>query len=163
MAYNPPVGYLITIRTYGTWLHGDERGSVDRQHNQYDTPLLAPNVAHEAAARRACKHPALLLTPPMRRCVDQTIIDVCDFRRWTLHERNVRSNHAHVVVTADQTPERVMLTLKARCTLLLRRASLVGQHQEIWADHGSTKYLWNADQLRSACRYVLDHQAEDLQ
>jgi len=25
--------YLITFTTYGTWVHGDERGSVDREHN----------------------------------------------------------------------------------------------------------------------------------
>src|SRR5438093_13756827 len=24
-----PLGYLITFRCYGTWLHGDERGSID--------------------------------------------------------------------------------------------------------------------------------------
>jgi hypothetical protein len=24
-------GYLITFCCYGTWLHGDERGSVDRR------------------------------------------------------------------------------------------------------------------------------------
>ena len=28
-------GYLITFRGYGTWLHGDDRGSVDRRfYNQ---------------------------------------------------------------------------------------------------------------------------------
>jgi hypothetical protein len=29
--YNPvgPTAYFITFHTYGTWLHGDERGSTD--------------------------------------------------------------------------------------------------------------------------------------
>ncbi|MGH9840991.1 MAG: hypothetical protein ACREEM_19730 [Blastocatellia bacterium] len=35
-----PLAYLITFRCYGTWLHGDERGSVDRDHNIYRTPFL---------------------------------------------------------------------------------------------------------------------------
>ena len=30
-----PLAYLITVRTYGTWLHGDDRGSVDRFMNSY--------------------------------------------------------------------------------------------------------------------------------
>ena len=30
-----PLAYLITFRSYGTWLHGDKRGSVDRFHNHY--------------------------------------------------------------------------------------------------------------------------------
>ena len=28
-----PLAYLITIRTFGTWLHGDSRGPVDRDGN----------------------------------------------------------------------------------------------------------------------------------
>ena len=42
-----PLGYLITFRCYGTWLHGDERGSVDRFHNWYGTPTFSPNPARQ--------------------------------------------------------------------------------------------------------------------
>ena len=35
-----PLAYFITFRAYGTWLHGDERGAVDRRHNDYGTPYL---------------------------------------------------------------------------------------------------------------------------
>ena len=39
-----PLAYLITIRSYGTWLHGDERGSMDRhEHHRYGFPKIAPN------------------------------------------------------------------------------------------------------------------------
>jgi hypothetical protein len=38
-----PVGYLITFRSYGTWLHGRE-GSVDRFHNAYGRPKLGMNA-----------------------------------------------------------------------------------------------------------------------
>jgi hypothetical protein len=30
-----PLAYFITFRAYGTWLHGDKRGSVDRHNNRY--------------------------------------------------------------------------------------------------------------------------------
>jgi hypothetical protein len=35
-----PLAYLITVRTFGTWLHGDERSSVDEHNdlNIYGTP-----------------------------------------------------------------------------------------------------------------------------
>lgn len=39
-----PLAYLITCRCYGTWLHGDARGSVDREHNGPGTSLVAPNA-----------------------------------------------------------------------------------------------------------------------
>src|SRR5688572_30293307 len=38
-----PFGYHITFRAYGTWLHGDSRGSVDRFHNRFGTPRLPRN------------------------------------------------------------------------------------------------------------------------
>jgi hypothetical protein len=38
-----PLAYLITFRAYGTWLHGDSRGSVDRFHNRYGVPLIPAN------------------------------------------------------------------------------------------------------------------------
>jgi len=40
-----PLGYLITFPCYGTWLHGEERGSVDRRrYNRYGTPDMPPNI-----------------------------------------------------------------------------------------------------------------------
>jgi hypothetical protein len=35
-----PLAYLISFRTRGTWLHGDERGAIDRFHNQYRSPYI---------------------------------------------------------------------------------------------------------------------------
>jgi len=42
-----PIAFFITFRTYGTWLHGDERGSVDRCHNHYGTPRLPANTLRQ--------------------------------------------------------------------------------------------------------------------
>ena len=39
-----PLAYLITFRCYGTWLHGDERGSMDRTHNVFGAPKIAANA-----------------------------------------------------------------------------------------------------------------------
>ena len=40
-----PLAYLITFRTYGTWLHGDERGSIGRTGNaRLGTVKIDPNV-----------------------------------------------------------------------------------------------------------------------
>jgi hypothetical protein len=37
-----PLAFLITFRTYGSWLHGDERGSVNRFRKQYKSRRLPP-------------------------------------------------------------------------------------------------------------------------
>lgn len=40
-----PLAYHITIRTYGTWLHGDKRHSVDTHdnYNTYGAPDRGPD------------------------------------------------------------------------------------------------------------------------
>jgi REP element-mobilizing transposase RayT len=157
-----PLGYLITFVTYGTWLHGDERGSVDRDHNVPGTPLLAraPNRQRRAAER--LKYAPVRLDAARRRAVHQAIVDVVQHRSWTLHALNVRTNHVHVVVTADQTPERAMNTLKAWATRRMVEAGVFVAGQKPWARHGSTGYLWKPDQVEAACRYVLEQQGADL-
>jgi hypothetical protein len=50
-----PLAFLITWRTYGTWLHGDSRGSVDRAHNRYGTPRLPPNKVRQQYERNLLK------------------------------------------------------------------------------------------------------------
>ncbi len=42
------IAYFLTFRCYGTWLHGDERGSVDRENNAFGEEFVA---AHGALKR----------------------------------------------------------------------------------------------------------------
>ena len=62
-----PLAYLITFRCYGTWLHGDSRGSVDRFHNRYGAPLIAPNRRWLQHNKRALKRPPVNLSPRRQR------------------------------------------------------------------------------------------------
>src|ERR1044071_8102876 len=40
-----PIAYLLTFTTYGTWLHGDERGSHQRSRDKrFGTIKREPNV-----------------------------------------------------------------------------------------------------------------------
>jgi len=57
-----PLGYLITFRTYGTWLHGDMRGSVDRHHNRYGAPLIPPNQNWLRHNNESLKHEPVKLS-----------------------------------------------------------------------------------------------------
>jgi hypothetical protein len=49
-----PLAYLFTLQTFGTWLHGDDRGSVDRHgKNIYGTERIVPNVKFQAQMSRS--------------------------------------------------------------------------------------------------------------
>ena len=39
-----PLAYLLTFTCYGTRLHGDTRGTVDRNNNRYGMPFLSPET-----------------------------------------------------------------------------------------------------------------------
>ena len=67
---------------------------------------------------------------------------------------NVRTNHVHVVVSGQCTPELIMNTLKSWATRRLRQDKLVPNEHRTWSRHGSTRYLWDSRALAAACTYV---------
>jgi len=157
-----PPAYLITFTTYGTWLHGDPRGSVDREHSIWNTAFLDPDRARQAAENRRLCHPPVRLDAQGRTAVERTILEVCAHRDWTVHALNVRTNHVHLVVSAPQSPGQVMNCVKSWTTRRLREAGLISPTGKVWTRHGSTRYLWRPPEVARACRYVTDGQGPDL-
>jgi hypothetical protein len=119
-----PVGYLITFRCYGTWLHGDERGSVDRHHSAYGTPGLQPSALRRKHDRDLLKQPTVTLHSRQRSVIESAIRETCTIRQWQLWTVNVRTNHVHVVVSANKKPVAVLSALKANATRAMRSRSL---------------------------------------
>jgi len=152
------LAYFITFTCYGTWLHGDQRGSVDRDHNIVGTPFLSPDQRREREQFARLKHKPINLNSAQRAVVERTISEVCEHRGWLLHALNVRTNHVHVVVSASTTPERVMNDFKSYATRRMVEAGLFPAKTKAWTRHGSTRYLWDEAALERACTYVLEGQ-----
>ncbi len=151
-----PLAYLITFTTYGTWLHGDIRGSIDRNHNEYGSKFLPEKEIFKQQARKLLKNNAVLLDAKERDVVLDAILSQCDFRRWFAHTVHVRSNHIHIVVSALEKPEKIMSTFKSYSTRALRTSGI--NRTRFWTTHGSTKYLWSKEKLETAIEYVRDRQ-----
>src|SRR5687767_10625741 len=116
-----PLGYLISFRTYGTWLHGDERGSTDRFHNAFRTPHIAPNEKWQKHIQRRLQSQPLRLNVAQRRSVENAIRETSDYRRWRLRALSVRTNHVHVVISIGNAPTaRALNALKANATRQMR-------------------------------------------
>jgi REP element-mobilizing transposase RayT len=154
--------YLITFHTYGSWLHGADRGSVDRQHNRYATPFLPADVDRLRIARKRQKQDSVNLNAKHRGVVKRAIVEVCEFRQWELRALNVRTNHVHAVVTASAPAEKVLNDFKSYATRRLREAGLCDAKSKIWSRHGSTPHLSTEEAVESACRYVIDGQGAAL-
>jgi REP element-mobilizing transposase RayT len=156
-----PLGYLITIRTCGTWLHGSA-GSVDRFHNIYGTPKLPANEKRKEYNQRLLADKPVSLGTQARRAIKLGIRETCEIRKWTLWAFNIRTNHVHSVVSANCKPKRVVIALKANATRKMREASCWRSERSPWVRGGSKKYLWTEKALRDAIAYVLYDQGEPL-
>src|SRR4051794_38955632 len=140
-----PLAYFITFSTYGTWLHGQSAGSIDRYHNQPGTPFLPPDEEQRASILRRMAQEPYRLDEPRRGVVRHAILEECRFRNWVVHALHIRSNHVHLVVTADREPEFVMRACKAHASGCLTNAGFENRDRKRWTTHGSTKYLWHED------------------
>lgn len=70
---------------------------------------------------------AVVLTEAQRALVEQTIHNHCCIRGWLLHAVHARTNHVHVVVTADRDPDEVMNQFKAWCSRKLSEGPESGE------------------------------------
>src|SRR5437588_7649190 len=111
-----PLAFLISFRCYGTWLHGDERGSTDRHNNKHGAAKY-PKTDHwnEISAARL-KHKPVKLNAAQRKAVEKAIRDTCDKRKWTLLASNIRTNHGHAVVASGKDLDIILTAHKASAT-----------------------------------------------
>jgi REP element-mobilizing transposase RayT len=158
-----PLAHLITFRCYGTWLHGDDRGSVDTSHNRYKTSYALPNQRRYQHNLGTLKGEPVLLNANQRASVEAAIRETCTIRKWFLHALNVRTNHVHAVVSVgDRKPELALNAFKANSTRRMRQDGNWRREHSPWVDKGSKRYLWNERSLEQAIDYVINGQGDRL-
>jgi len=155
------LAYHVTWTTYGTWLPGDARGWV----RWGEWGVKPPDSEREREAREQMAGPPVVLTKEQRTLVEQTICKHCRVRGWQLHAVNARSNHIHVVVTADRDSDEVMNQFKAWCSRKLSDAAgLVGTvakkagRRRWFTEGGNVENIEEEAYLENAIRYVLEGQ-----
>jgi REP element-mobilizing transposase RayT len=158
-----PLAYLITFTCYGTWLHGDERGSVDDEHNAPETPVLPPDPQRRRREQDQLTEQPYLLDVPRRQITLAALCEIAQRKGWMLHAAHVRSNHVHIVVTASAAPERVLNDVKAAASRRLNKAFPAERERARWTRHGSTRYLWTEEAVAEKVDYVLHGQGEPLE
>jgi REP element-mobilizing transposase RayT len=178
-----PLAYFLTWSTYGTWLPGDARGWI-----QYGHGWQLPDVVRKMEAEARMAGDACRLDAEQRVVVERQVVETCNLRGWELHAVNCRSNHLHVVVTADEAPKIVRNQLKAWCTRRLKEMEAkrrLAQHvprgrsglvldvdassptrsvsedvirEKWWAERGSQRFINDSESLEAAILYVRDGQ-----
>lgn len=155
------LAYHIVWTMYGTWLPGDWRGWVKKRISGIQEP--DPKV--EQAARDRLAEPPVLLSAEQQAIVRKTFRKHCSIRGWRIHALNVRSNHVHLVVTADCSWEVVRDQIKAWC--LRRLSDAAGLTEPVakkagrrhwFTEGGDAEYIDSQEYLVNAIFYVNEKQ-----
>ena len=153
--------YLITWACYGAWLPGQD-GGVPRTQNRIGSPLPEPNAHKERHSGNRMTQEPYLLDVVRRQVVLNSLRQACSCRGWTLLAAHVRTNHVHVMVTANCKPELVMTAMKAYSSRALNQCALDLPDRRRWARHGSTRHLWTGYSVWTAIQYVVREQGPSM-
>jgi REP element-mobilizing transposase RayT len=111
---------------------------------------------------------AVELTTSQRDLIEETIRRHCTIRNWPMHAVNARTNHIHVIVTANRDPDDVMGQLKAWCSRALSDAAELTKpvakeagRRHWFTEGGGKEVIDNEEYLRNAIKYVLDGQLHE--
>jgi REP element-mobilizing transposase RayT len=120
------------------------------------------------AERELMTQPAYVMDAPRRKVVRDAIVDLCRAKDWDLLALHVRSNHIHVVVSANRDPGRLMSDLKARASRELNRHEgaaheVSGVPRKRWTRHGSTLHLFEPAKVQEKIRYTIDDQGKMME
>jgi len=157
--------WLLTWRTYGTWLPGDERGFVgavvtarsEREiHNAPGTPQepAAPGLCEYA--RSVMRANAVLLEPAHAAEVFPQLRETSSLRGWALLAVAVLTNHIHVVVRVEGDPDGALLLrdFKSYLSRRLNNAHSRPAGGSWWSESGSRRVLRDEKDIVAAIEYV---------
>jgi REP element-mobilizing transposase RayT len=149
-----PLAYHITFGTYGTRLHGDERGTVDRRHNRPGEPILGGNDCWRQADRSLLRFDPVLLTLRQRSHAEVIVPEICRKGGWRYHLAAAQPDHIHALISADADGKIVRRLLKRWLSQELSKFWPLLEEQAWWAESGSVKWIWNNDYFRNVWNYI---------
>ncbi len=124
--------------------------------------LLGTDPQRVTTVRERMKQPPYLLDQDSRVVVLQAIREVCLHRGSNLLAAYVRTTHVHVVVESEVRPEKIMNAFKSYASRGLNGLKCETSDRKRWARHGSTRWLWQDQDVRDAIRYVVEEQGEPM-
>jgi REP element-mobilizing transposase RayT len=116
--------------------------------------LAEANPERVAVMRRQMDQAPYILDGNRRTAVLDALREVCLNRSWSLRAAHVRSNHVHVVVEADVTPDKVMNAFKSYASRRLNCLGIDTPERKRWARHGSTRWLWKDEDVQESIHVI---------
>ena len=165
---SPDRYWLLTWTTYGTWLPGDERGSVTTirdesggpwyRPNEYGTPVVPPSSGLECLARGRMHGPPVRLNQEMAEIATHQFRETASYRGWSILALAVMANHVHVVmdVPGDPDPAQLLRDLKSYGARALNKRFGRPESGTWWTAGGSRRILKEDHSVSAAIQYVMN-------
>lgn len=175
----PVIGYHVVFGAYGFWLPNDPRGSWSRQVwakrlQRFGPPVPANTRRSLAAAphdRRArfeakqeLKYPPVRFTGVQAKCIAEAVAADAKKYHLPLYAAAFMPDHVHLVIPRQaQSAEDWVAYFKRAGSKALREQGLhpIADLRDsrdriptVWADHGWTVFLFDAQDFRHAIEYV---------
>ena len=157
----PRTYWHITFGTYGDRLHGDDRPTVDRKHNQFDTPFLATHPERNEHEQTLLISEVVVLTSEQQRFIESIAPDICERGGWDFIACAAGTNHVHVMLRVDELVhgKRVRALFKRWLTQALNARYPKSKPPIWWTEGGSTKVVKDDVYLVTAKQYVEEQRA----
>ncbi len=145
--------------TYGTWLHGDLRGSW------YQGNLIDPDPFLESAIRLRMTHHAVVLSAEECDLVADTIRKICEEQNHSVLTMAIEPTHVHVLFAPMDEPIKVVVArLKRRSATAVLHRRRLGSGQDgraiaksLWSAGRFIVYIDDDVRLQNAMEYVERH------
>jgi REP element-mobilizing transposase RayT len=146
----------ITFGTYGTRLHGGERPTVDKRHNQLSEDFVPPRIEREDSARDRMRFPPRFLTSEQRKFTEIELPLICDRGGWDYRVCSAGTDHVHLLcdVPRDVHGEKVRRLVKRWLGQLLSERWPLPDGASWWAEEGSNKAIRDEAYLNNAFGYI---------
>ncbi len=149
-----PLAYHITFGTYGTRLHGDERGTVDRRQNTPGEPIIGRDDDWQQLEASQLNFPPVQLSDEQRLYVEQIIPAICARGGWAYHTCAARRDHLHVELSASAEGKAARKWLKRWLGEALSKRWPLPQGARWFAVGGSVHSIWNRKYFERVFGYI---------
>jgi len=150
-----PLAYHITFGTYGTRLHGDERGTVDRDHHQFGEPFLEPDMVRQHESEERLKFPPVVLNAVQCEFIQSLVPSICERGGWRYIVAAAAPDHVHVCLSApDILGDKIEPWLKRWISEALSSRWPLPKGARWWAKNGSVKWVFDEAYFSNVKQYI---------
>ena len=161
--------WFVTMTTYGSWLPGDNRGSIGIFHyqgqnkvekNKFGQPMYDPSDTLRDHAKGQMKGDELRLNLEQARVLLTQFCCTCAFRKWRLLAVAIMANHIHLVVHvhSDPEPETIKRDFKSYASRELNIQWGEPKSETWWTSSASARKLETDISVTNAIQCICDQE-----